>query len=108
MPLLELRGRLRYQTLHRRLSKREISLKNLLNARNATNKIARRIKNTRVRFVKEHIQISINKLRDRKQIIPELVHKIDIIRGKAVIYLDDTGTEYLTLLVIPQSHILLM
>jgi hypothetical protein len=60
------------------------------------------------RFVKKHIQISINKLRDRKQIIPELVHKSDIIQGEAAIYLDNASTEHLTLLVIPKSHILLV
>jgi hypothetical protein len=32
----------------------------------------------------------------------------DIIQGEAVIYLDDAGTEYLTLLVILKSHILLV
>jgi hypothetical protein len=42
---------------------------NLPNARNASNKIARRIENARARFVKKHIQISINELRDREQII---------------------------------------
>jgi hypothetical protein len=58
--------------------------------------------------VKENIQINIDQLRDREQIIPELVHKSDIIQGKVVIYLDDTGTDHLTLLVIPKSHILLV
>jgi hypothetical protein len=75
---------------------------------NATNKIARGIKNTRIRFAKKHIQISINKLRDRKHIIPELVHKSDIIQGEVVIYLDDAGTKNLTLLVIPKSYTLLV
>jgi hypothetical protein len=41
MPLLELRRRPRNQTLHRGLSKREISLKNLSDARNTTNKVER-------------------------------------------------------------------
>jgi hypothetical protein len=58
--------------------------------------------------VKENIQISINQLRDREQIISELVHKSGIIQGEVVIYLDDAGTEHLTLLVIPKSHILLV
>jgi hypothetical protein len=58
--------------------------------------------------VKENIQISIDQLRDRKQLIPKLVHKSDIIHGEVVIYLDDAGTEHLTLLVIPKSHILLI
>jgi hypothetical protein len=45
MLLPELRRRLRDQTLHRRLIKWEISLKNLSYARNAIDKIARGIKN---------------------------------------------------------------
>jgi hypothetical protein len=108
MPLPGPRGRLRDQTLHRRLSKLEISLQHLPNVRNATNKIARRIKNMRARFAKEHIQISINKLIDREWIVPELVHNSGIIQGEAVIYLDDTSTKHFTLLVIPKSHILLV
>jgi hypothetical protein len=52
--------------------------------------------------MKENIQIIINKLRDRKQIIRELVHNSDIIQGETIIYLDDAGTEHLTLLVIPK------
>jgi hypothetical protein len=60
------------------------------------------------RLVKENIQISINMLRDRKQIIPEFVHKGDIIQDEIVIYLDDVGTKNLTFLVIPKSHILLV
>jgi hypothetical protein len=59
-------------------------------------------------LAKENIQISIDKLRDRKKIIPELVHKSNIIQGEAVIYLDDSGTEHLTLFLIPKSHILLV
>jgi hypothetical protein len=39
-------------------------------------------------------------------VIPKLIHKSDIIQGEVVIYLDDIGTEHLTLLVIPKSHIL--
>jgi hypothetical protein len=57
---------------------------------------------------KKHIQISIDKLRDREQIILELVHKSDIIQGEVIIYLDDAGTKQLTHLVIPKSHILLV
>jgi hypothetical protein len=108
MPLLEPRRRLRDQTPHRRLSKREISLKNLSNARNVTNQISRGIKNTRARFAKKHIQISIDKLGDRKPIILELVHKSNIIQGEVAIYLDDAGTKHFTALVIPKSHILLV
>jgi hypothetical protein len=63
-------------------------------ARNTTNKIARRVKNSRARFVKKHIQISINKLRDRRQIIPQFFHKSDIIQGEVVIYLGDAGTKH--------------
>jgi hypothetical protein len=87
MPLLELRRRLRDQTLHRRLSKREIILKNLANARNTTHKYARRIKNLQTRLVEENIQISISKLRDRNQIIPEVVHKSNMIQVEVVIYI---------------------
>jgi hypothetical protein len=83
-------------------------LKEFSKARNATNKIARRIKNLKTRLAKENIQISIDQLRDRKQIIHELVHKNDIIQGEVVIYLDDACTKNLTLLVIPKSHILLV
>jgi hypothetical protein len=43
-----------------------MSLKNLPNVRNVTNKIARRIKNSRTSLAKKHIQISINKLRDKE------------------------------------------
>jgi hypothetical protein len=77
-------------------------LKGFPKARNTTHKLARRVKNLQTRLAKANIQISINQLRDRKQIIPELVHKSDIIQGKIVIYLDDAGTEQLTLLVIPK------
>jgi hypothetical protein len=34
--------------------------------RDATNTLARRIKNMRIRLVKKHTQINITKLRDRK------------------------------------------
>jgi hypothetical protein len=83
-------------------------LKNLSKVRNGTYKLARRIKNSRTRLAKDNIQISIDKLRDRKQIIPELVHKSNIIQGEVVIYLDDAGTKHFTLLVIPKSHMLLV
>jgi hypothetical protein len=76
--------------------------------RDATNMLAGRIKNMRIRLVKKHTQISITKLRDRKQVVSQPVHKRDIIRGEAVIYLDDTGPKNLALLVIPKSHILLL
>jgi hypothetical protein len=62
----------------------------------------------RIRLAKKHTQISINKLRDRRHVISQPVHKSDIIQGEAVIYLDDAGTKHLTLLVIPKSHILLV
>jgi hypothetical protein len=62
----------------------------------------------RIQFVKKHTQISINKLRDKKQVLSQPIHKSDNIQGEAVIYLDDAGTKHLTLLVIPKSHILLM
>jgi hypothetical protein len=45
MPLPKLRPRMRDQTLHRILSKLKISLKDFSEVRNATNKLARRIKN---------------------------------------------------------------
>jgi hypothetical protein len=51
-----------------------------------------------------HTQITINKLRDRKQVVSQPIHKSNIIQGEAVIYLDDIGTKHLTLLVIPKSH----
>jgi hypothetical protein len=76
--------------------------------RDATNTLAGRIKNMRIRLAKKHTQIGITKLRDRKQVISQPVHKSDIIQGEAVIYLDDAGPKHLTLLVIPKSHILLM
>jgi hypothetical protein len=62
----------------------------------------------RIRLVKKHTQISITKLRDRKQGVSQPIHKSDIIQGESIIYLDDIGTEDLTLLVIPKSHILLL
>jgi hypothetical protein len=76
--------------------------------REATHTLARRIKNMRIRLVKKHTQISITKLRERKQIVSQPVHKSDIIEDEAIIYLDDAGPKHLTLLVIPKSHILLV
>jgi hypothetical protein len=90
------------------LSRRKISTKNISNARDATNTLARQIKNMRIRLVKKHTQISITKLRDRKQVVSQPIHKNDIIQGEALIYLDDASPKHLTLLVIPKSHILLM
>jgi hypothetical protein len=58
--------------------------------------------------VKKHTQISITKLRDRKWVVSQPIHKSDIIQDEAVIYLDDIGTEHLTLLVIPKNHVLLV
>jgi hypothetical protein len=80
----------------------------MFDARDATNTIARRIENMRIRFAKKHTQISINKLRDRKQVVSQSIHKSDIIQGEVVIYLDDIGTKHLALLIIPKSHILLV
>jgi uncharacterized protein YijF (DUF1287 family) len=91
-----------------KIDQKRNQLEKLLKWRNTTNKSARRIKNMRTKLAKEHIQISIDKLRDRKQIIPELVHKSDIIQGEVVTYLDDAGTKHLTLLVISKSQILLV
>jgi hypothetical protein len=108
MPLPELVRRLWNQAPQRRLSRWEISLKNISNARDATNTLTRRIKNMRIRLAKKHTQISITKLRDRKQIAPQPIYKRNIIESEAVIYLDDAGTEHLTLFVIPKSHILLV
>jgi hypothetical protein len=70
--------------------------------RDATNTLARRVKNIRIQFAKNHTQISINKLRDRKQGVSQPIHKSDIIQGEAVIYLDDADTKHLTFLVIPK------
>jgi hypothetical protein len=83
-------------------------LKNLPDARNTTNKITTIIKHFRTRFAKENVQISINKLRDKQQIIPQFVHKCDIFQGEVVIYLNDSRTKHLTIRVILKSHILLM
>jgi hypothetical protein len=90
------------------LSKREINLKYISNARDDTNTLARRIKNIRIRFTKKHTQISINKLRDRKQVVSQPIHKSDIIQSEEVIYLNDVDTKHFTFLAIPKSHILLV
>jgi hypothetical protein len=68
MPLLELGRRLREETPQGRLSKRKISLKNISNVRDSTHAFARRIKNLRIQFAKKHIEISINKLRDKSRL----------------------------------------
>jgi hypothetical protein len=102
MPLQELKRRLRDQAPQRRLSRGKIILENIPNTRDATNTLAERIKNMRIRLVKKHTQISITKLRDRKQVVSQPVHKSDIIQGEAVIYLDDAGPKHFTLLVIPK------
>jgi hypothetical protein len=62
----------------------------------------------RIRLAKEYNQISNTKLRGRKHVVSQPIHKSNIIQGEAIIYLDDVGTEHLTLLVIPKSHILLV
>jgi hypothetical protein len=54
-------------------------LKNISNARDATNTLARRIENMQIRLAKKHTQISIKKLRDRKQVVSQPIHKSDII-----------------------------
>jgi hypothetical protein len=108
MPLSKLGRRLRDQAAQGRLSRGKISLENIPNTRDATNTLAGRIKNMRIRFVKKHTQISITKLRDRKQVVSQPVHKSDIIQGEAIIYFDDAGPKHLTLLIIPKSHILLV
>jgi hypothetical protein len=108
MPLLELGRRLRDQAPQGRLSRGKISLENIPNRRDATNMLAERIKNMRIKLAKKHTQTSITKLRDKKQVVSQPVHKSDIIQGEAVIYLDDVGPKHLTLLIIPKSHILLV
>jgi hypothetical protein len=108
MPLSELKRRLWNEAPQRRLSKWEISLKKISNARDATNTLARSVKNMRIRFTKEHTQISIINLRDRNQVVSQPIHKSDIIQGEEVIYLNDAGTKHFTFLVIPKSHILLV
>jgi hypothetical protein len=54
------------------------------------------------------MQISIHKLRDRKQVVSQPIHKSGIIQGEMVIYLDNTGTKHLTFLIIPKSYTLLV
>jgi hypothetical protein len=46
-------------------------MKDISNARDVTNMLARRIKNMQIRLVKKHTQISIIKLRDRKQVVSQ-------------------------------------
>jgi hypothetical protein len=108
MTLLELGRRLRDQAPQRRLSRGKISLENISNTRDVTNMLAGRIKNMRIRLTKKHTQISITKLRDRKKIVSQPIHKSGIIQGEAVIYLNDAGPKHLTFLIIPKSHILLI
>jgi hypothetical protein len=62
------------------------------------------MKNLRTRLTKKHIQISINKLRDKKQIVSQFIHKSNIIQSEVVIYLDDVNTKHFTFLVILKSH----
>jgi hypothetical protein len=83
-------------------------LENIPNTRDVTNTLAGRIKNMRIRLVKKYTQINITKLRDRKQVISQHVHKSDIIQDEAVIYLNDVGPKHLTILIISKSHILLV
>jgi hypothetical protein len=66
MPLAELGRRLRDQAPQRILSREKISLENISNTRDATNTLAERIKNMRIRLAKKHTQFSITKPRDRK------------------------------------------
>jgi hypothetical protein len=106
MPLSDLKQRLRDQAPQRRLSRGKLSFKNISNTRDATNTLAGRIKNMQIRLAKKHTQISITKLRDRKQVVSQLVHKSDIIQGEAVIYLNDAGPKHLTLLVISKQETL--
>jgi hypothetical protein len=98
MPLSELGRRLRKQTPQGRLSKWEISLKDISDPRNTVNQIASWIKNSRIRLSQKHMQIIIHKLRDREQVVSQPIHKSGIIQG----------TKQLTFLIIPKSHILLM
>jgi hypothetical protein len=65
MPLPELRRTLWNQAPQSRLSRRKISLENISNTRDATNPLAGRIKNMRIRLAKKHTQISITKMRDK-------------------------------------------
>jgi hypothetical protein len=79
MPLPELGRRLRDQASQRRLSRGKIILENIPNMRDATNTLVGRIKNMRIRLAKKHTQINITKLRDRKQVVSQPVHKSNII-----------------------------
>jgi hypothetical protein len=47
-------------------------------------------------IIKKHTQISINKLRDRKQVVSQLIHKSDIILGETIIYINDIGIPSMT------------
>jgi hypothetical protein len=53
MSLLELGRRLQNQAPQRRLGRRKISLKNISNAKDVINTLARRIKNMQIRLVKK-------------------------------------------------------
>jgi hypothetical protein len=66
MPLPKLKRGMRKQTPQGRLSKWEICLKNISDLRNTTNQIASWVKNSWIRLLKKHMQISILKLRDKK------------------------------------------
>jgi hypothetical protein len=57
-------------------------LQNISNARDATNTLAKRIKNMRIRLVKKHTQISINKLRDKKQVYHNLSTRVTSFKVK--------------------------
>jgi hypothetical protein len=50
--------------------------------RDATNTLASRVKNTRIRFAKKHTQISIHKLRDRKKIVSILTTRVTSFKVK--------------------------
>jgi hypothetical protein len=58
MPLPKFGRSLRDQTLHRRPSKRKINLKDFINMRDATNTLARRVKNLRIRFTKNTFKLA--------------------------------------------------
>jgi hypothetical protein len=86
----------------KKTEQRKINLENISNMRDATNTLVGRIKNMRIRLAKKHTQISITKLRDRKQVVSQPVHKSNIIQVEAIIYLDDAGSKHLILFVIPK------
>jgi hypothetical protein len=64
------------------------------------------MKNSRIRLSKKHMQINIHKLRDRKHVVSQSIHKSEIIKGEVIIYLDNVGTKHLNFLIIPKSYIL--